>query len=215
MTKREKLCKMLKFSRYDRVRVVSQDRYWSFELLGKTGTVDAIYGDDLAVSIDGVSNPYSASGRFYFKYYQLALVNDCNENKEVTTMQNITNYLNIAKIQFVDGNNTRTYEYANFDPFLNPGDLCVVMSANHGLGVAKVVEIVDRNDLETRREVVAKVWTDEYDKRVETRAKASELKAKMQERAKQLQDIALYQMLAKDDPAMMELLSEYQALSSK
>jgi tRNA A37 N6-isopentenylltransferase MiaA len=42
------------------------------------------------------------------------------------------------------------------------------------------------------------------------RAKAVELKAKMEARAKQLQDIALYQMLAKDDPDMAELLKEYQ-----
>lgn len=206
---------MTKFTIGDRVGIVNHSKYPTAELLGLVGTVRSVYRSSVAVSVVGRHNKSSSKGYYYFSLFDLELVTDCNENKEETAMQNITNYLNIAKIQFVDGNNKTTYEYANFDPLLNPGDLCVVMSANHGLGVAKVIEIVDRNDLETRREVVAKVYTDDYDKRVETRAKAAELKAKMQERAKQLQDIALYQMLAKDDPAMMELLAEYRALSSK
>lgn len=44
------------------------------------------------------------------------------------------------------------------------------------------------------------------------RNKAAELKAKMEARAKQLQDIALYKMLAENDPDMAELLNEYQAI---
>jgi hypothetical protein len=131
---------------------------------------------------------------------------------EENNMHTVTNYLNIAKVKFVDGNNERTYDYANYDVFLKAGDLCVVKTANHGLGLARVVEIIDRNDIETQREIVSIVNTEDYDLRVATRAKAAELKTKMQERAKQLQDIDLYQMLAKDDPAMMELLIEYQTL---
>jgi hypothetical protein len=51
-----------------------------------------------------------------------------------------------------------------------------------------------------------------FDYRVSVRKQAAELKAKMQERAKQLQDIALYQMLAKEDSEMMELLGQFQSL---
>ena len=128
-------------------------------------------------------------------------------------MQNyITNYLNIAKIKFIDNcyNNSKTYEYANFDPDLNVGDVCVVKSAHHGFGIAKVEEIVERNDIITQREIVAKVDTDAYKERVANRAKAAELKSKMQERLKQLQDIALYKMMAENDPTMSEMLKEYQ-----
>ena len=82
------------------------------------------------------------------------------------------------------------------------------------MGVATVVEIIDKADVnvDIDREVVAKVDMRPYDYRVATRAKAAELKTKMQERAKKLQDIALYQMLAKDDADMLALLQEYQAL---
>ena len=86
------------------------------------------------------------------------------------------------------------------------------MSEKHGMGLATVIEIVDRNDIETQREVVAKVYTGGYDSRVALRAKVAELKAKMQERAKKLQDVALYQMLAKEDTEMAALLQEYQSL---
>ena len=130
-------------------------------------------------------------------------------------MQNsISNYLNIAKIKFIDNSysTTKTYEYANFEPGLTVGDICVVKTAHHGLGVAKVEEIVERNDIATQREIVAIVNTDAYNERVANRTKAAELKIKMQERVKQLQDVALYKMMAENDPAMMEMLKEYQSI---
>lgn len=199
-----------------RVKVINCGVYSKRHVVGKYGIVDSktsYGGGKLAVRLDGMRNNHSSRGWFYFKPSELEFVDDCNiDNLEEENMQNITNYLNIAKVQFVDGNNTNTYDYANFEVYLSKGDLCVVKSAHHGLGIARVVEIVERNDIETQREVVAKVDTYDYDRRVENRAKAAELKAKMKERAKQLQDIALYQMLAKDDPDMLKLLEEYQAL---
>lgn len=69
-----------------------------------------------------------------------------------------------------------------------------------------------KNDVALEREIVSIVDTAEYDARVAQRKLAADLKAKMQERAKKLQDVALYQMLAKDDPEMAALLSEYQNL---
>ena len=53
----------------------------------------------------------------------------------------------------------------------------------------------------------------EYDSRVQRRKQAAELKAKMQARAKQLQDLVLYQTLAKEDPEMAQLLQEFAALN--
>jgi hypothetical protein len=169
------------------------------------------YGKIL-VDLDGETNPYSAHGYFYFKPYELEVVNDDNDILEENNMQNITNYLNIARIKYLDNNTPSRWDYANFDYALKVGDLCVVKSAHHGLGLARVTEIIDRNDLEVTREIVAKVDTELYDFRVKARKDAAELKAKMQERAKKLQDIALYQMLAKDDPEMQNMLEQYQSL---
>lgn len=88
----------------------------------------------------------------------------------------------------------------------------MVKSLHHGYGLAIVTEILHQNDIQTPREIVAKVDTEAYDNREKSRKLAAELKAKMQERAKQLQDIALYQMLAKEDSEMQDLLNCYQNL---
>lgn len=197
-----------------RVRLVRQRKYPEYKLVDLIGRVRTDSSTNVPVIFDDVTNTRSLYGCFYFKAADLVEVDDNNDIMEETNMHNCTNYLNIAKIQFVNEtpSSTKTYEYANYEYDLGVGDLCVVKTAHHGLALARVHEIVDRNDLETPREIVAKVYTGDYDTRVEIRSKATELKAQMQARAKQLQDIALYQMLAKDDPEMAQMLSDYQGL---
>lgn len=199
-----------------RVRVKWSDKYKRYKVKGRCGTITKCYSY-IAVELDDLRNEYSATGEFYFYKKHLEIIE--NEKMEGTTMaintNHITNYLNTAKIHFMDDRDIlRTYDYANYIPDLNPGDMCVVMSAQHGMGVAKVEEIVWENDIPLSREVVCKIDTWAYDDRVETRKKAAELKQKMQERAKKLQDIVLYQTLAKDDPEMAQLLADYTNLGS-
>lgn len=206
------------FKTGSRIRVKRCESYKKYNYTGLLGTVlsnryDA-YGT-IVVELDTATNPYSGVSRFYFKPYELEVVNECNNDiLEENNMQTITNYYNIAKIQYLDNATVSHHHYANFDTSLKEGDLCVVKSAHHGLGLAKVVAIIDVDPRDNRvtREIVAKVDTDMYDFRVKARKDAAELKAKMQERAKQLQDIALYQMLAKDDPEMQSMLEQYQNL---
>lgn len=199
-----------------RVKVTQCKSYKKYDYNGKLGTViSSQYGQygKILVSLDNERNPYSAVGRFYFKPNELSLVNDNGTNDlEENIMENIINYLNTVKVKFIDDNRLSNSKYANFDSTITTDDMVVVRIPYAGLELATVVEVIDSNDVDLAGEVVAKVDTAAYDARVANRAKAAELKAKMKERAKQLQDIALYQMLAKDDPAMLELLSEYQAI---
>lgn len=202
-----------------RVEVIRCDSYKKYDYKGKLGTVILNqYGQygKILVELDTEINPYSAVGHFYFKPSELSLVNETNddilEENTMNNKSNITNYLNTVKVKFVDDNKISSNNYANFDSAVETGDMVVVSTPYAGLELATVVEIIDSNDVGLAGEIVAKVDTTAYDARVANRAKAAELKAKMKERAKQLQDIALYQMLAKDDPAMLELLSEYQAI---
>lgn len=194
-----------------RVEIIRHHKYRQYNLVGKKGTVYSVYGLEVRVEVDGVSNRNASSGHFYFTPKELKII-DNDYVKENENMPNITNYFNAVKIKFLDDTKPCHYIYANFEADLKEGDLCVVKPAHHDLTLARVMEVINDNSFETPREVVAKVYTDFYDERVKARAKAAEVKAKMQERAKQLQDIALYQMLAKDDPAMQELLNEYQNL---
>jgi hypothetical protein len=127
-------------------------------------------------------------------------------------MPKLENYLNVAMVQFLDDPGFRTYEYANYEPDLQAGDYCVVMSTSHGMGLAVVEEIKPSTSNALYREIVAKFDTTAYNARVERREKAAELKAKMQERAKQLQDLVLFQTMAKEDEDMAKLLAEYKSL---
>ena len=201
-----------------RVRVIRQRSYKKFMLVDMSGTVESNLGyGSVAVSLDGIKNNYSSRGVFYFPPSDLAIIDENDDLKNVggTNMskEKITNYLNTANVRFVNGTDPGLYSYANFDETLGEGDLCAVVTENGCFRMARVIEIVNDNDRETYREVIAKINTEAYDVRVERRSKAAELKAKMEERAKQLRDIALYQLLAKDDSAMMDLLNEYQSLN--
>ena len=197
------------------VKVVRQHKYANINLIGKIGTVKQLYTTEATVHIDGLRNQYSATGYFYLKASDIEIINVYNTvMEENNNMPNVTNYLNAVKIQYVDNIGPSGFIYANYDPDVKVGDLCVIKSGHHGLGLARIVEVIDQNNFETCREVVAKVNTESYDERVKNRAKAAELKAKMDERAKQLQDIALYQMLAEKDPAMQDLLAEYNGLAN-
>lgn len=199
-----------------RVKVIKQFKYPDQKLLGLEGTVRSDTGTQIAVVLDAVKNSRSAFGCFYFKPSELLAVDEfVTENMEEKNMRNvtaITNYLNVAQIKYVNAPTKGVFQYANFEPDLKAGDLCVVKSEDNCILVAKVEEIVEPIDHELYREVVAKVYMDAYDTRVACRTKAAELKAKMEARAKQLQDIALYKMLAENDPDMATLLDEYQAI---
>jgi hypothetical protein len=193
----------------------NRNSYRNRDYTGKTGKVIRNQYDSygkIVVELDDETNPRSGKGYFYFKPNELEIISE-NNNMEGNNMQNVTNYINIARIQYLNSNTQSGYYYANFDATLKEGDLVVVKSLNHGLGLAKVTEIVDATDIGTPREIVAKVDTADYDARVATRKTAAELKSKMEQRAKQLQDVALYQLLAEKDSEMAALLAQYRDLS--
>lgn len=197
-----------------RVIIVGQGSYEQC-LIGKTGEVRSIYAGNVGVLLDGTRNERSGYGRFYFDGYQLQVLDDeiTTEIMEDETMvlSDIKNYLNTVRVRISGEAKPCTHLYANFEPDLKLGDL-VVIKQTYGMAVAIVEEILEGDNFTVQREVVTKVDTEAFNNRVSIREKAAELKAKMEERAKQLQDVALYKMLAENDPDMKELLNEYQAL---
>lgn len=203
-----------------RVRITRKCRkYLRFDLIGKVGIIRSNYGANLAIEFDDVKNPKSGYGYFYFNKSLITPVEDNMEENNMainttntTNTTNITGYVQAIRVKFIDDSSPCGCVYASFEPELKVGDLVVVKPAHLKIALARVDEILEGTDYETAREVVSKVATEAYNERVKVRTQVAELKAKMQERARQLQDIALYQMLAKDDPAMQALLDEYQAL---
>ena len=198
-----------------RVRIIRQSKYRTTRLLGEIGIARTTYPGSSSIPVEFKNNYNTASSRgyYYFKRNELELVDDEN-NMEENNMEFVTNYINVARVQFLSDGSPSNYKYVNFDPELQVGDTCIAKYNVSAYGVAKVVEILDDADVKTDREIVARVDMSAYNQRVANRTKAAELKAKMEERAKQLQDVALYQLLAKDDSAMMDLLKEYQAINN-
>lgn len=195
--------------------------YYGGKYIDHCGVVRAVWGtSNVAVQLDGIRNPNSVHGYFYFLASELEVLDTVNINKAKATekgentMQKMTNYLNVAKVQFLNTDAPfNTFECANYDPILAAGDICVVANAKQDMMLAEVMEITQSTEAELNTEVVIGVDISDYNARVEKRKRAAELKVKMQERAKQLQDIVLYQTLAKDDPEMAELLKEFGALN--
>lgn len=173
--------------------------------IGAIGTVRSAYDGNIAVVFSDIHNKRSSYDCFYFAAREIKLY------KGDKTMEG--NY-HIATVKFLEGTNTdTTYRYALYDEgSVAIGDICVVKSAHHGLGIARVVEIEPKTDEKITREIVCKCDFSAYEAREATRKRKAELKKKMSERAAALQELALYKMMAAEDSGMADLMREFDEL---
>ena len=200
-----------------RVLIIGHGRYRQ-DLHNRLGTVRWCFvSDRVGVLVDGIRNERSEYGWFYFDIDELEIVSDADDINDIMedktmAISNINGYLNVVRVKFNPEEKPCNHLYANFEPDLQVGDLVVVKPAIHDATVAIVEEIITGDNFTVQREVVAKVDTTAYENRVAVRKQAAELKAKMEERARQLQDVVLYKTLAESDSDMKALLDEYLAL---
>lgn len=135
-------------------------------------------------------------------------------NHKENTME-INGDFKVAKIQFLEGSNTTiTYEYALFDDYA-VGTYVVAKSAHHGFGVAKIVDIIPKEQAATKkfeREIVSKFDMETYETRKKNRAKIQELNNRMDKRFRELNKLALFEMMAEKDPELKSMLEEYKCL---
>lgn len=98
-------------------------------------------------------------------------------------------------------------------------DCCVITTPGNGYEVGYISSVTPSEEVKDRSlqpcagEIVCKIDDTVYKARVEQRKQEKELKAKMAERAKKLQNIVLYETLAKSDPEMQQLLDQYKTLN--
>jgi hypothetical protein len=101
-----------------RVMVTDQTKYFNHKLKGMCGTIITCYASNLGVKIDGLVNPSSGPGLFYFRYTQLVPMHTYNdieeENDMITNVNNITNYFNAVKVKFIGESSANRHIYANF-----------------------------------------------------------------------------------------------------
>lgn len=191
----------MKFKINDRVKVTNR----RFESYNKTGTVIQVADTSCYVLMDNTCS------RRCYKFQNLQLIENNQEEQKMA----ITGDFKVAKVKFLNGTNTSTeYEYAMFDDY-EVGDTVVVMSAHHGLGIAKISAIIPREQAITKifeREIVSKVDMETYETRKKNRNRVSELKNKMDKRFQELNKIALFEMMAEKDPELRGMLEEYKNL---
>lgn len=203
---------MTKFKKGDRVKVTSDCQSYGF-----TGTV-----------VDNV-NPYwngqnyvtvdldrSVCGGFRRTYNELSL-ELTNEQNNITKGDNnmlMGNY-RVATVKFVQGTNTTSgYTFALYDNNVGVDDLVLCDTAK-GYNVAKVIEICSQKDYEgssPNKEIICKVDFTDFENRKENRAKAQKIKVEMEKKMKEMQELALYEMMAEKNPELKEMLDTYKGL---
>lgn len=114
----------------------------------------------------------------------------------------------IAVVEFESG--YKSYEFKTDIEDLHVGDY-VVVDTSSGINVARVVEIKDYSNKATKW-VIQKLDMTKHQERLEKEKKLKEIQAKMEARRKQLQELEIYRLLAKEDAEMAKLLEEYTSL---
>lgn len=82
-----------------------------------------------------------------------------------------------------------------------------------GLGVAKVTSIQDDPSPKATRWIVQKVDLDAHERRIAKDKALSAIKKKMEVRGQKMEETAVYEVLAREDEGMRELLAEYKMLT--
>ena len=194
-----------------KVKIIDGSKYGS-KYIGKTGVIENTSCGNTAfgVRIKDCENPRSSVGLFWFSEDEIEFI-----EREESIMLNPNENFMAAGVKFLDGNNKdKEYFYALFEEFC-VGDLVVVQTGHHGLALAEIVSLgwTDKERVKCSREIVSRVDMKAFCDRQEKRKAMAQLKKDMDKKVKELQETALYEMLAEKDPALAAMLAEYKQLS--
>ena len=149
----------------DRVTVTSRKSYKGkyFNCTGTVHNCSPVAEGKVGVTLDGLSNPASSHGCFWFARHELTLLQGEEEKHDTTDKEEnsmlIPGYV-VARVVFLDDKSTQKnehpYAYALYSDAAREGDLVregdtvVVMTGHHGPALAEVVRI----DLDAEPDVV-------------------------------------------------------------
>lgn len=129
--------------------------------------------------------------------------------------EKLTGYKKVAVIQ-TDGCGYN-YNFAIYDDGVDycPGDK-VMVSGNDRIQIIKEVitpeEAKERFGGDITAEVIGRINTATYDKRVEKRKEAKRIKEEMDKKVKEMDELLKYEMYAKQSPEFLALLDQYKEL---
>ena len=190
-------------SRYD-------NRYEAkFGIVENTSTGDT----SLGIRIPGHTNPRGSSGLYWFAEDEVEFT-----EREENVMLYQNEDFKVAGVKFLSGSNQdKEYYYALFadNADAQEGDLVVVQTGHHGLALAQISSLddTDKNKVQCSREIVSVVNTTAFENRKAQRVARAKLKAEMDKRVSELQETAIYELLAEKDPALAAMLTDYKKLT--
>lgn len=123
-------------------------------------------------------------------------------------------YKEIVGVQLVNDANEKIYYFTAYGPYYM-GNIVVVETVR-GLMVGEIVELnVENPPVKPTKEVVAGVDISPWRARQEARKRVAELKAQMDAAISHKKQEALYDMFAKDDPVLADMLAEFRFLKEQ
>jgi hypothetical protein len=194
-----------------KVKIIGTSKYAS-GLIGKTGVIEntSCGNTCLGVRIAGCENPKSRVGLFWFEADEIEFI----ESEENVMLNQNENFM-VAGVKFLDGSNgDKEYFYALFDEYY-VGDLVVVQTGHHGLALAEIssIGLASKEKVKCSREIITRVDMGSFYERQEKRKALAQLKRDMDKKVKELQETALYELLAEKDPALALMLAQYKQLN--
>lgn len=197
-----------KFKRGDRVQIVSECQ--SYGQCGVVTLISREYWNNYYYVTVKLDNGHTLN------YNEKSLILADEQNNIIKGDKNmlIGNY-NVAMVKFLQGTNTaKGYAFALFDDDVKVDD-CVLCDTANGYGVAKIIEIIPKSEYEgtkVTKEIICKVDFANYENRKENRTKALKLKSEMDKKIKEMQELAVFEMMAEKNPELKEMLEVYKGL---
>lgn len=207
----------------ERIYIRDYNRGWKNyrDTVGRYGTIRSNISSagNYAVEVDGLINEKSSNikGVFWINRSFLQKADSQEYVEKRDKDMEVTGNYKIAKVKFLQGiNTTKIYAFALFDDAIKCGDT-VLCDTQNGYSVATIENIVSKDecsDLTVTKEVVCKVDFTDYDARIKARKDKAALRKEMDRLVKENQELVLFQMLAKENPQMAELLEKYNAIDN-
>ncbi len=165
---------------------------------------------DYGIRIDNIRNPRSSLDVFWIDASCFEVL---DRKKENINMSKLTGYVAVAVVEICG----RDYHYAIYDDgtIYKEGDKVIVSVKNT---IRTIKEIIRPEELENRysgditAEVVCRLNTRAYDERVRKRKEAEKTKKEMDKLIKEMDEVNKYEMYAKQNPELQELLQKFKEL---
>ena len=130
-------------------------------------------------------------------------------------MSKLTGYKAVAVIK--QGYAFKHYHFAIYDDGFDyqPGDKVILSNSNDIWTIDEIItpeEATARYNKNITAEVVCKVDTNSYDKRVQKRKAIEKLKRDMDKKIKEMDESKKYEMYAAENPDLKNILEAYKAL---